>query len=80
VDGGTKMIVADTDTMNTSPTAHNLAVIDIAAALAGKPALPGYIPSGNSLGSFVLQTGGQYLFVLGNGSAQIQVVNLSDLP
>jgi hypothetical protein len=61
-------------------SAHNLAVADIAAALARKPALIGYIPSGNSLGSFVLQTGGHYLFASGNGSAQIQVVNLSDLP
>jgi hypothetical protein len=56
------------------PAAHNLAVADIAAALAGKPALPGYIPSRKQPGRFVLQTSGQYLFVSGNGSAQIQVV------
>jgi hypothetical protein len=30
-------------------------------------------------GRFVVQTGGLYLFVSGNGPAQIQVVNLSDL-
>jgi len=49
-------------------------VADIAAALAGKPALPGYIPGRKQPGRFVLQTSGPYLFVSGNGSAQIQVV------
>ena len=80
MDGSAKMIVADTGTLNTSPAAHNPAVADIAAALAGEATLFGYIPGGNQPGGFVLQTGGQYLFVSDNGSAQIQVVNLSDLP
>ena len=40
----------------------------------------GYIPGGKQPGQFALQTGGQYLFVSDNGSAQIQVVNRSDLP
>jgi hypothetical protein len=44
VDGGTKMIVADAAAMHASPATHNLAVAGIAAALAGKPALLGYIP------------------------------------
>jgi hypothetical protein len=51
-----------------------------AAALAGKSALLGYVPGGRSLGSFVLQTGGRYLFACDNGSAQIQVASLSELP
>jgi hypothetical protein len=41
---------------------------------------PAIFRAGSSLGSFVLQTGGRYLFVSDNGSAKIQVVNLSDLP
>ena len=74
------MIVADTDTMNTSPTARNPVVADSAAALAGKRALIAYIPSGNSLGSFALQTGGHYLLRQATARLRFQVVNLSDLP
>lgn len=65
MDGGTKMIGAD---MHASPAMDNLAVAGIAAALAGKPALLGYIPGREAAWDrFVLQNGGQYLFVSGNG-------------
>jgi hypothetical protein len=68
VDGGTKMIVADAAAMHASPATHNLAIAGIAAALAGKPALLGYISGWKAAwGRFVLQNGGQYLFVSGNG-------------
>jgi hypothetical protein len=64
-----------------SPATHNLAVAGIAAALAGKPALLGYISGRKAAwGRFMLQNGGQYLFVSGNGSDQIQVVNLRACP
>jgi hypothetical protein len=72
------------------PATHNLAVAGIAAALSGKPALLSYIPGRNSraegsLGRFVLQNGGQLSvrvrqLVSGNGSDQIQVVNLRACP
>ena len=43
-------------------------------------AMLGYIREQEAARAVALQTGGQHLFVSGNGSAQIQVVNLSGLP
>jgi DNA-binding beta-propeller fold protein YncE len=80
VDNGTKMIVADTDTFNTSPSAHNLAVVDLTKALARKPALVGYIQGGGSQPrEFALTPDGRFLIVSDNGSAQVQIINLSKL-
>jgi serine/threonine protein kinase/DNA-binding beta-propeller fold protein YncE len=79
VDGTAKMIVADTN-LNGLPGADNLAVVDLAAALARKPALTGYIPSGKSPRDLAVAASGRYLYVSDSGSAQIQVVNLSTLP
>ncbi len=80
VDGGTKMIVADADLTNGPRTAHNLAVVDLTAALARRRALVGYIPSGVAPREFALQPDGQYLYVAVSGAPQIQEVNLSTLP
>ena len=79
VDGGSRIIVADSD-LNGLTGAHNLAVVDVAAAMAGKPALIGYVPSGKTPRDFALQPGGRYLYVSDSGSAAIQVVKLSTLP
>ena len=79
VDGGTKLIVADSN-LNGLPGADNLAVVDVAAAVARKPALIGYIPSGRSPLHFALSASGQYLYVSDSRAAQIQVVNVSTLP
>ncbi len=80
VEGGTKMIVADADLTSGLRTAHNLAVVDLTAALARKRALVGYIPSGAAPREFALQGDGRYLYVAESGSPQIQEVNLSTLP
>jgi DNA-binding beta-propeller fold protein YncE len=79
VDGGTKLIVADSN-LNGLPGADNLAVVNVAAAIARKPALIGYIPSGRSPLHFALSGSGQYLYVSDSRAAQIQVVNVSALP
>ena len=60
--------------------ADNLAVVSVAAAMARKPALIGYIPSGRSPLHFALSATGQYLYVSDSRAAQIQVVNVSTLP
>ena len=79
VDGGTKIIVADTN-LNGSPGSDTLAVVNASAALARKPALIGYIPSGRSPLFFAQSAHSHYLYVSDSGAAQIQVVNLSTLP
>jgi 6-phosphogluconolactonase (cycloisomerase 2 family) len=82
VDNGSKLVVADTAiaTTQAAQTAGNLAVIDVSAALARKPALLGYITSGVLPREFGIVPGGRYLLVSDNGSAQVQVVDLSKLP
>ncbi len=80
VNGGRTMVIADTDLQNTGPTAHNLAVVNVAAALKGKPAVLGFIPSGQLPREFAMVPGGRYLLVSDNGSGQVQVVDLSKLP
>ncbi len=80
VNGGGKMVVADTDVDKSGKGADNLAVLDVSAALDGKHALMGYIPSGELPREMTVVPGGRYLLVSDNGSAQIQVVDLSKLP
>ena len=80
VAGGTRLIVADTGLTSGPAAAHNLAVVNVAAALAGKRALIGYIAGGLMPRDFALQAGGQYLYVSDAGAAQIQVINLRGLP
>jgi serine/threonine protein kinase len=80
VNGGKRIVVADTDVLTTGPTAHNLAVVNVADALAGKPALLGFIHSGLLPREFAVVPGGRYLIVADNGSKQVQVVDLSKLP
>jgi len=78
-DGGAKIIVADTN-VNGLSGSDNLAVVNVAAAIARKPALIGYIPSGRSPLDFALSASGQYLYVADSGAAQIQIVNVGALP
>jgi serine/threonine-protein kinase len=77
--GGSRLVVADTNIAN-AHSAGNLAVVSVAAALARKPALLGYLPSGELPREFAVVPGGSYLLVSDNGSAQVQVVNVSKLP
>ena len=58
VNGGSRAVVADTDLNKTQPTG-NLAVVNVAAAMAGKPALLGYIPSGVFPREFGIVPGGK---------------------
>lgn len=79
-DGGKKVIVADSN-LNALPDSDNLAVVDVASALARKPALIGYLPSGRYPSSFAVPAFDQNsLYVTNSGAAQIQVVTLAGLP
>jgi serine/threonine-protein kinase len=80
VKDGSRLVVTDNDGLHTSNRAHNLAVIAPNAALNNKPALVGYILSGLSPREMTESPDGQYLYVADRDSAQIQVVNLSNLP
>ena len=80
VDGGKKIVVADSD-LNGLPGADNLAVVDVAAALARKPALTGYIASPRmplhfAQAAFLPDN----LYVSDGGAGQLQILDLSTLP
>jgi DNA-binding beta-propeller fold protein YncE len=79
VNGGTRAVVADTDIEKTQQSG-NLAVVNVAAAMARKPALLGYIPSGVFPREFGIVPGGRFLIASDNGSTQLQVVDVSKLP
>ena len=70
VNGGSRLVVADTNLLGhqpqgTIPPPGNLAVVNVAAAMAGKPALLGYIPSGSLPREFGIVPDGRSLIVVG---------------
>ena len=80
VNGGSRIVVSDNDNTNPPQTAHNLAVVDPSAALAGTQALLGYVPSGFTPREFALSPDGKFLYVTNRDAAKVQIVNLSKLP
>ena len=79
VKGGSRLIVADNDGKPAPQTTHELAVIDPAAALAGKTALVGHIATGAGPHEFAVSPDGTFLYVTDLFSSQIQVVDLRTL-
>ena len=79
IDGGAKLIVADSDLAGV-PGAANLAVVDTKAALARQNALVGYIASGRTPRSFALQPYSDNLFVADSGQPQLQVIDVGTVP
>jgi serine/threonine-protein kinase len=83
IDGGRQIVVADTNELGTPAGTQNLAVVDAAAALAGRPALLGLIrtgPAGRLPREFALTPDGSTLLVTLNGSATILAFHVPDLP
>lgn len=84
VDNQARIVVSDNNGNDSSPTstsrAHNLAVVDPSAALNGRPALLGYIPSGVTPRELAVSPNGKFLYVIDRDSAQVQVVKLTSLP
>jgi len=80
VHGGTRIVVADANTNNLPGISANLAVVNTSAALAGNPALLGYIPSGLVPRELAPVPGRSTLLVTNFGAGQLQAVNVADLP
>jgi DNA-binding beta-propeller fold protein YncE len=80
VDHGARIVVADSDRGNLPSGVADLAVINVAAALAHHPALLGYLPSGQQPRQFALLPGGGTLLVTNTASQQLQAVSLTHLP
>ena len=74
VNHGTRIVVADSDKANLPGAASDLAVVNVQAALARRPALLGYVASGQQPRQFALLPGGGTLLVTNTGSQQLQAV------
>jgi len=77
---GTRIVVAGSNRFNAPGAASSLAVVNVAAALAGKAALLGYLPVGGFPRQMALEPGGATLLVTNFDSRQLESVNVADRP
>jgi DNA-binding beta-propeller fold protein YncE len=80
VDRGQRIVVADSDRFGLKGATANLAVVSVAAALAHRPALLGFVRSGGFPRQMALEPGGQTLLVTNFASRQLEAVDVADLP
>jgi DNA-binding beta-propeller fold protein YncE len=80
VGGGERVIVADSNRFGLRGASSNLAVVNVAAALAGRPALAGYLPAGGFPRQMALEPDGRTLLVTNFASQQLEAVDVANLP
>jgi DNA-binding beta-propeller fold protein YncE len=78
-DHGQRIVVADSN-QSGAGAASSLAVVGVAAALAGQPALLGYIRAGGFPREMALEPAGGTLLVTNFSSGQLEAVGLAGLP
>jgi len=79
-DGGTTLVVADSDRFNVPDATASLAVVDASDALAGHPALLGYLPAGGFPRQVTAEPGGRIVLVTNYNSNQLEAVDVAELP
>jgi DNA-binding beta-propeller fold protein YncE len=77
---GSLMVVADSNRFGASGKAASLAVVDVPDALAGRPALVGYLPAGQFPRDMAASRNGSTVLVTNYDSGQIETVNAAALP
>jgi DNA-binding beta-propeller fold protein YncE len=80
VDGGTRIVVADSNRFGAPNATSSLAVVSAPAALAGSPSLVGYLAAGRFPREMALEPGGKTLLVTNFSSQQLEAVGVADLP
>jgi DNA-binding beta-propeller fold protein YncE len=80
VDHGGRIVVADSNRFLAPGVTSNLAVVNVGAALAGKPALAGLLPAGQFPREMAPEPGGRTLLVTNFNSGQVELVNVAGLP
>ena len=80
VDGGRRVVVADSDRFNRPGQRAALTIVDAQAALAGTPALLGTIPAGVFPREMSLEGNGRTLLVGNFASGQLEAVDVAALP
>jgi DNA-binding beta-propeller fold protein YncE len=77
VDGGSRIVVADSNRFSAAGASSSLAVVGAAAALAGRPGLLGYLPAGGFPREMALEPGGRTLLVSNFSSGQLEAVDVA---
>ena len=80
VDGGRRIMVADSNRFHAAHATSSLAVVSVPAALAGQPALLGLVPAGGFPREMALEPGGRTLLVTCFASGQVEAVDVAGLP
>jgi DNA-binding beta-propeller fold protein YncE len=80
VDNGQRVVVADSNRFGQPGAKASLAVVNVAAALAHRPALAGYLPAGGFPRQMALEPDGRVLLVTDFASRQLETVNVTNLP
>jgi DNA-binding beta-propeller fold protein YncE len=77
---GSRMVVADSNRFGAQRATSDLSVVNVAAALAGRPAVAGFIPAGQFPREMALVPGGQRLLVSNFASGQLEAISVPSLP
>ena len=77
---GSRVVVADSNRFNATGANSDLSVVNVAAALAGRPAVTGRIPAGQFPREMALVPGGQRLLVSNFASGQVEAVSVPTIP
>jgi DNA-binding beta-propeller fold protein YncE len=77
---GQRLVVADSDRFSAKGATANLAVVNVSAALAGRPALLGLIPAGAFPREMTVIPHTDTLLVTDYLAGQVQAVNLATAP
>jgi DNA-binding beta-propeller fold protein YncE len=80
VDGGRRVIVADSNLVDKRGVPARLSVVDAAAALRGAPALLGAVRTGKLPSEIAVSSNGRTLFVNNSSSGQLEAVDVLQLP
>jgi DNA-binding beta-propeller fold protein YncE len=77
---GKRIVVADSDRFGAPGVASGLAVVSVLAALAGRPALLGYLSAGGFPREMALTPDGRELLVSKFNSRQLESIDMGGLP
>ena len=80
VRNGTRLIVANSNRFSATGSSANLIVVDTEAALRGREAVLGAIPTGTFPREFAVSSDGKVLFVTNYASAELQAVDVTTIP
>jgi DNA-binding beta-propeller fold protein YncE len=80
VRNGSLVVVADSNRFGAAGATSDLSVVNVAAAVAGKPAVTGVIPAGGFPREMALEPDGQRLLVSNYMSGQLEAISIPSIP